>query len=275
MHVTHLSPAIGALVEGVHLASAAPDAIEALRRLAMNRGVIFLHDQHLSPQQQVDLTARFGRPHVGRQADPSLPPGLSVLDSRDLLYGRVSRWHADLTSADSPITFRVLQAMETPAIGGDTLWASCEEAYAQLPPALAEMAEALTAIHAFVPIRATEWGKDKLPFHWAEHPVVRIHPETGRKSLFVSPRYTTDVVGLRPHLSAALLKVFFEHLTQPEFAVRFRWRPGSVAIWDNRNTIHYAVDDYGDALRVMHLSSVAGEAVIAAKSPRQAIAVAQ
>jgi taurine dioxygenase len=273
MQITDLSPAIGALVEGVHLADTDAATIASLRALILKRGVVFLHDQHLTPQQQVDLTARFGPLHAGRPSASGIPAGLSVLDSRDRLYGRVSRWHADLSSAQAPITFRVLQAIEAPGIGGDTLWASCEEAYAQLPPALQEMAEGLTAIHAFVPIRATEWGKDKLPFHWAEHPVVRVHPETGRKSLFVSPRYTTDVVGLRPHLSASVLKLFFDHLTQPEFAVRFSWRPGSVAIWDNRSTIHYAVDDYGDALRIMHISSVAGEAVIAAKAPPTAIAV--
>jgi len=271
MHTSDLTPAIGTLVEGVRLAEADAATIAALRALILKRGVVFLHDQHLTPQQQVDLTARLGPLHVGRPSASGEPAGLSVLDSRDLLYGRVSRWHADLTSAQLPITFRVLQAIETPAIGGDTLWASCEEAYAQLPLPLQEMAEALTAVHAFVPIRATEWGKDKLPFHWAEHPVVRVHPETGRKSLFVSPRYTTDVVGLRPHLSASLLKLFFDHLTQPEFAVRLRWKPGSVAIWDNRSTIHYAVDDYGDGLRIMHLSSVAGEAVIAAKPAWQAM----
>ena len=174
----------------------------------------------------------------------------------------MSRWHADGTHAEAPGTIKTLLAHQLPEIGGDTIWASAEAAYDRLAEPLKRLAESLTAVHATTPLRATEWGSPRGfggQFIWSEHPVVTVHPETGRKALFVSPRYTPEIVGLRPHESAAVLKVFFDHLTQPEFQVRFSWTPGAIVLWDNRTTLHYAVDDYDDAVRIVHSCSIAGE----------------
>lgn len=258
---TKLTPFIGSVVHGIDLKERLSDAtIAAIRALLLERGVLFFPNQHLTPQQHLDFTARFGPVNITERPRMGSPlPGINVFDSRDQIYGRVSRWHADLTSAERPRAIAVNQAIVLPEVGGDTLWISAEAAYERLSEPLKRLAESLTAIHAITPIKTTEWGKPGLKFHWSEHPVVRVHPETGRKSLFVNPRYTPEIVGLRPHESAAVLKVFFDHLLQPEHTVRYRWSVGDIAIWDNRNTLHYAVDDYDDQVRIVHTCGVAGD----------------
>ena len=239
---------------------------EALQRLLWDRGVIFFHDQHLTPEQQLATTALFGTPKVSEDYREGSPiPGIGVIDGDNLIAGRVSRWHTDLTSNDLPPTVRLLQAKVLPSKGGDTLWASTEAAYYRLAEPLQRLADSLTAIHALTPIRYSQIDERRTKFHWAEHPVVRIHPVTGRRSLFVNPRFTQEIPDFRPHESAATLKLFYDHITQPEFQVRFQWRVGSLAIWDNRNTVHFAVDDYGDERRVMHTSDIEPEAVIGLK----------
>jgi taurine dioxygenase len=259
-----LSPFIGTEVFDIDLKAPIDDGtVAALRALLLDRGVLFFRNQFLSPEQQIAFTRYFGRVNTDRPARPGSPlPGIGVFDSRDEIYGRVSRWHADGTHAEAPGTIKTLQPVELPESGGDTIWASTEAAYDRLSEPLKRLAESLTAVHATTPLRATEWGSPRGfggQFIWSEHPVVAVHPETGRKSLFVSPRYTPEIVGLRPHESAAVLKVFFDHITQPEHQVRIQWTPGSIALWDNRISQHYAVDDYGDQLRIVHSVSVEGE----------------
>lgn len=256
-----LSPLIGSEVYDVDLkATQSDDTIAAIRALLLERGVIFFPGQHLSPEQHLALAGRFGVVDVPTRARPNSPlPGISVFDSRDEVYGRVSRWHADLTSSETPQSIAVFQPVTLPEVGGDTIWASTEAAYDRLSEPLQKAIEELVAVHALTPIKTSEWGKGNLGFHWAEHPVVRVHPETGRKSLFVSPRYTTEILGLRPHESAALLKLLNEHITQPEHQVRYRWTEGTIAFWDNRSTLHYAVDDYDDALRIVHRVGILGD----------------
>lgn len=259
-----LSPFIGSEVSGLDLkASLDPGAVAALRALLLDRGVLVFRDQFLSPDQQVAFTSYFGRVAADGPLRPGAPrAGVGVFDSRDEIYGRVSRWHADGTHAEAPSTIKTLQPIELPAIGGDTIWASTTAAYDRLSEPLKRLAQSLTAVHATTPLRATEWGSPRGfggQFIWSEHPVVTVHPETHRKALFVSPRYTPEIAGLRPHESAAVLKVFFDHLAQPEHQVRVQWTAGAIVLWDNRSTIHYAVDDYDDALRVVHSVSVEGE----------------
>lgn len=265
--IKHASPFIGTEVSGVDLKEPQSAAtVAALRKLLFERAVLFFRDQHLSPQQQLKATEYFGKPKVYGEARMGSPyPGVGLIDSIHEISGRVDRWHADLTSADEPITIRLLQAQALPELGGDTLWASTEAAYDRLAEPLKRLAEELTAIHAVTPIAIPEWDARRSNFHWTEHPVVRVHPETGRRSLYVSPRFTPEIVGLRPHESAAVLKVFFDHITQPEHQVRFRWEPGSLAIWDNRSCLHYAVNDYGDGRRIMHGTSVEGERPVGVK----------
>jgi alpha-ketoglutarate-dependent taurine dioxygenase len=256
-----LTPFVGSEITGVNLKQVPSEAtIASIRSVLLERGVVFIPGQHLTPAEHVAVASRFGEVKIGAESKPDSPhPGIRVLDSRDEIYGRVSRWHSDLTSAERPPSISINNIITLPELGGDTLWASTEAAYARLAEPLQRLAESLTAVHAITPIKASEWGKGGTPFHWAEHPVVRVHPETGRKSLFVNPRYTPEIVGLRPHESAAVLKVFFDHILQPEHTVRYRWSVGTLVLWDNRSTVHYAIDDYDDALRIVHHVSLAGD----------------
>jgi len=256
-----LTPALGSEVHGVDLKQEQSEGtIAAIRALLVERGVVFFPDQHLDPAQHLAFTARFGQLDIPAQPKPNAPlPGISVFDSRDGLYGRVPRWHADVTSKEAPPTIEVFQTIVLPETGGDTLWASTAAAYDRLAEPLKRLAESLTAIHAFTPVKVADWGKERTPFHWAEHPVVTIHPESGRKALYLSPRYAAEIVGVLPHESAGILKLFNDHITQPETTVRYRWSVGTVAMWDNRSTLHYAVDDYGDALRIVHRAGIVGQ----------------
>lgn len=269
--VRHLSPYIGSEVIGVDLTKPTSEATRAaLQRLLWDRGVVFLHDQNLSPEQQLAATAIFGTPRISEEYRQGSPlPGVGTVDSINEIAGRVSRWHTDITSHAAPPTVRLLQAHQLPELGGDTLWASAEAAYDKLSEPLKQLANGLTAVHAVTPISYYRSDVRQTKFNWSEHPVVRLHPVTRRPSLFVNPRFTQEIVGLRPHESAALLKVFYDHLTQPEFQARFQWRVGSLAIWDNRTTIHYAADDYGDARRIMYSTSIEPELPIGLREKEQ------
>ncbi len=257
LKVRELTPFIGSEITGIDLKERRSEqTIAAIRAVLLERGVVFLPHQHLTPAEHVEFAGRFGEVKLGAETKDG-PPGIRVLDSRDEIYGRVSRWHSDLSSAERPPSISINNIIALPELGGDTLWASTEAAYARLAPPLQRLAESLNAVHAMTPLKASEW--DRPGFHWAEHPVVRVHPETGRKSLYVSPRYTPEIAGLRPHESADVLKLFFDHILQPEHTVRYRWSVGTLVLWDNRSTVHYAIDDYGDARRIVHHVSVEGD----------------
>lgn len=262
---------LGSEVSGIDLAQPLhADTVAALRALLLDRGVLFFRDQHLTPEQQIAFTRYFGEVRTSGPARPGSPlPGIGVFDSRNGVSGRVARWHADGTHAEEPGTIKTLKAVELPEFGGDTIWASTEAAYDRLSAPLKRLAESLTAIHATTPLDPKDWARGfGGEFIWSEHPVVAVHPETGRKSLFVSPRYTPEIVGLRPNESAAVLKILFDHITLPEHQVRFTWTPGSIVLWDNRTSQHYAVNDYDDAVRVVHSVNVAGEARVGAHGER-------
>jgi taurine dioxygenase len=254
----HLSPFIGTEVTGLDLGQEQGEEVkEQLRQLLRDRGVLFFRDQHLSPEQQLAVTAIWGPPRVSDSYREGSPlPGVGIIDSIQEIAGRVSRWHADVTAAETPSTIRLLQAIELPPHGGDTHWASTEAAYARLSPALKELAEELTAIHNVTPVTLDGFQKPRSKFQWAEHPVVRVHPETGRRSLFVNPRFTREIVGLQPHESADLLELFYNHITLPEHTTRVQWELGALAVWDNRTSLHYAADDYGSARRRLQSTSV-------------------
>ena len=180
---------------------------------------------------------------------------------------RASWWHTDVTFLDTPPMASVLYMLEVPEVGGDTMWASLQDAYDGLAPPVRAMCDQLIAIHhdpwfaADVAERGGyEWDgtwRDKLlP---ALHPVVRTRPETGRNGLFVNRQFTRSLLGLSDNESNAVLEMLYHHCVKPEYTCRFRWRPGSVAFWDNRATLHYALDDYGDAPRYAHRVTLQGD----------------
>ena len=189
-------------------------------------------------------------------------------------YGDVStrergiHWHTDVTFMRRPPLGSILRAVVVPPAGGDTLWSDQQAAFESLSPALQEFLSTLTAVHdgrrtfgGFLDAgHVIEWEGERLAsLDPTEHPVVRTHPETGRRSLFVNPQFTSHLVGLSARHSEALLDQLYRHMTVPEHTVRHRWRPGDVAFWDNRATMHYATLDYGDAARVMHRVTLRGD----------------
>jgi len=240
--------------------------------LVANRVLIFRH-QDLSAADQVRVAQTLGTPTPAHPVVPGLPDHPEVLELDAAQGGRNARWHTDVTFVRTPPAASVLVAREVPVSGGDTLWADLGGAYARLAPALQELVIGLRAVHRISPL--AYWGE---PFDTgmtrddaAEllerangvppviHPVVRVHPITGERILFVNPGFTSHVVGLSRVESDGILELLYEHATQPELVLRHRWEAGDVVIWDNRATMHYATDDYGDTPRRVHRVTLHGD----------------
>src|ERR1700761_4904275 len=272
IEVTRVTPAIGALVEGVDLSrDLTPSEVGRLGELLVQHQVLFFRDQPLTPEQQVRFAARFGSLHV-HPIYPVLPelPEILVLDTHADFLPDNDNWHTDVTFSTTPPLAGILAAKRIPAAGGDTLWSSCIAVYESLSEPMRRFLDGLTAQHSvaksFPPER---WQSDpafKERYERAvakhppvDHPVIRTHPVSGRKGLFVNEGFTTHINGIKPRESEALLKFLFAHAGQPEFILRWRWSVGDVAFWDNRNTQHYAVADYLPERRTMHRATVNGD----------------
>ncbi|MGD0883137.1 MAG: TauD/TfdA family dioxygenase [Acidimicrobiales bacterium] len=265
--VRPLSPLIGAEIDGVDLTRPLDPAAVATIRDALNtHHVVFFRDQHLTDTQQEAFGRQFGELTEGHPVLPAVAghPEVLAIDGRD---DRASWWHTDVTFLPTPPLGSILSMITCPEVGGDTTWASLQDAYDRLAPPVRTMCDELIAIH-FDPWFAADVDA-RGGFDWngehhdrllpALHPVVRTHPENGRRGLFVNPQFTQSIFGLSTNESAAILDMLYRHCQQPELTCRFRWRPGSVAFWDNRATLHYALDDYGDALRVGHRITIRGD----------------
>jgi taurine dioxygenase len=191
-------------------------------------------------------------------------PEVLPIDGRE---DRASWWHTDVTFLGTPPLGSILHMREAPEVGGDTMWISTQAAYDALAPPVRAMCDTLIAWHhdpwfaADVDAKGGyEWDgewHDKL--YPTSHPVVRTHPETGRNGLFVNPQFTRFIEGFSKAESEAVLDMLYRHSQRPEFSCRFRWHAGAVAFWDNRATMHYALDDYGDALRIAHRVTLQGD----------------
>jgi len=267
LSVHPLSPTIGAEIWDIDLSKPlAPPVVAAVREALNTHHVIFFRDQSLTPDQQADFARQFG---VVTEAHPVLP---SIKESTEVLAidGKVDRaswWHTDVTFTQTPAMGSILYMIEAPEVGGDTMWASLQDAYDGLAPGVRTLCDGLIAIHhdpwfaADVDERGGYewngvWYEKLLP---AIHPVVRTHPETGRNGLFVNGQFTQSILGLSKNESNAILEMLYRHCVRPEFTCRFRWRAGSVAFWDNRATMHYALDDYGDTPRFAHRVTLRGD----------------
>jgi alpha-ketoglutarate-dependent taurine dioxygenase len=278
--VEPLTGSIGAVLHGPDLTDVLTDhEVAAVRTTLVAFRVVFLRNQHISPTQQVGFARRFGQltpahPLVGGLDDEH--PEVLVLDSADYPLGVGSRgkgtsyndrWHTDVTFSERPPTATVLSAKTIPSRGGDTLWADLIGAYETLSPPIQSLLDDLVAVHdasaTFARFRnddpTGEQTQRLSQLQPVRHPVVRVHPETGERGLFVNPTFTASIEGLLPTESDALLQLLHRHSTEPERVVRWRWRIGDVAFWDNRSTAHYATADYGDAHRVMHRVTIAGD----------------
>lgn len=268
--VTPITGTFGAELSGGRLADGVDSAW--LSGLLEEHLVLVLRDQHLTHAQQVEVARALGEPTPAHPVVPGHPdhPEILVLDGNS--GGRNARWHTDVTFVPTPPAASVLVADELPPYGGDTMWSDLRTAYERLAPALRSAVDQLEAVHRISPL--AYWGE---PFDSALgredaqqlyddgakvppviHPVVRVHPSTARPSLFVSPGFTTHIVGLSRIESEHLLRLLYEHSVQPELTLRHRWRAGDVLMWDNRATTHYAVDDYGQVTRRMRRVTIRG-----------------
>lgn len=269
--VESLTTTIGARIDGVDLSEPLNDAdIAAIRRLFLAHRVIFFEDQNLSPRQHRDFAARFGDFELHPFYQPHTEcPELVVLDTGAHAPTDNDHWHTDMTYSSEPPMAGLLYSRLIPPLGGDTLWADMHAAYLGLSISLRGFLDKLDAIHdlakAFPPdhrsVQASgpEQYKAKMAAHPPVlHPVVRTHPETGEDCLFVNGGFTTKIQGLARKESDDLLEFLFAHIHKPEFSVRWRWKPNTLAMWDNRNTQHYAVNDYLPHRRIMHRATLKG-----------------
>ncbi len=275
IEVRSIAPALGAEVRGLDIAEPLDGAIVArLRRALLDRLVIFFRDQDLTPEQHKAFAARFGPPQTdlfvrGMDADPEIMEVVKRAEDARVFAGN---WHADVTFQEAPALGSVLYALEVPAVGGDTLFGNMYLAYEALSPGLRDLLEGLTAVHCAYPsydpevmtARNQQPGgmryTDNDPREWtAEHPVVRTHPETGRKALFVNRSYTRRFTDMTEAESWPLLEFLLAHMARPEFTCRFRWARGSVAFWDNRCAQHFPINDFTGARREMHRVTIVGD----------------
>ena len=271
--LTPLSAALGAQIEGVDLTQPLSiEQCEAIEQALLTHHVIFFRNQSINPQQQARFAANFGDLHI-HPIYPNIPeqPEVLVLDTAVTDVRDNAVWHTDVTFLPTPALGAVLSAKQLPAFGGDTLWASGIAAFEGLSAPLQRLLDGLTATHDFTksfplerfgstPEDFARWDQTRKNNPPLSHPVIRTHPVSGRKALFVNEGFTTRINELSEAESEALLKLLFAHATRPEYTIRWRWQENDVAFWDNRVTQHYAVDDYRPNRRVMHRATILGDA---------------
>lgn len=265
LSVHKLTPSIGAELEGVDLSLTMSDArLQEIRDALLDHLVIFFRNQNLTPDQHKAIGRRFGRLHIH-------PAPLGILEGHpeivvvkaDENSKRIAgeEWHSDVSCDAEPPMGSILYVKELPSIGGDTLFASMYAAYEALSDSMQRFLCGLTGIHDGArnyegrqPIAANS-GE----FPRSEHPVVRTHPETGRKALFVNRMFTNRLVQLRKSENDLILQMLFRHIENPEFQCRFRWDPNSIAFWDNRCTQHQALWDYYPQRRYGNRVTITGD----------------
>ncbi|MES2784986.1 MAG: TauD/TfdA family dioxygenase [Pseudomonadota bacterium] len=281
-----LSPAVGIEVIGLDVANCTDTQWgELFGQWTRSDGVIVIRDAQLTPAQHVAFASRFGTPTGTIRPKDSIMARYYHPDQSEIY--RVSNktidglplgredagtyWHSDGSTGAAPPRCSLLHALEIPPYGGDTQFASMALAYDMLSDTMKEMLHGLKAVHSLANTIAsgnkTSYGKEldgkmeQMQAKTATHPVVLVHPDSGRRCLFVNPGFTSHIVGMHPEESAAILKFLFAHCIQPEFIYRHRYSLHDLVIWDNRCTIHYAVSDYKSyAGRYMHRVTVKGEA---------------
>ena len=275
-----LTPDLAAEIHGLDLRQT-ETAVPVIREAIAKYGVIFLRDQNLTLDQLLDGTAAIGPvlrvPFVkGMDSHPDIIAVLKEADEKRIsTFG--GTWHTDFSFLSQPPSLTLLYASELPAVGGDTLWANQYAAYDALSPGLQQLLDPLRAVHTGWP-HGTNGPSPDVPVSRSIrmvrndptadreelHPVVRVHPVTGRKALFVNPVYTQRFEDMTAAESKPLLDYLYQHCIRSEFTCRWRWHPGTLAIWDNRCTMHLAINDYDGVRRLLYRTTVQGERPIPA-----------
>ena len=257
---------IGAEIRGADLTRPLDPAVRAeLHRALLEWKVLFFRGAHLTSDQQRAFARCWGE----LETNPLLARGAAEDVVRFEKGGTAAPtfenvWHADVTFRERPALGAVLQLREVPPVGGDTMWADMAAAYDNLPDGIKARIDGARAVHDFIPGFARFYGPEQLvpyqdEFPPVTHPVVRTHPETGRRTLFVNTSFTTHIVGMDRAESDRLLGHLTRQAHVPEYQVRWQWQPGDIAFWDNRATQHYAVDDYAPHRRVAERVAIAGD----------------
>ena len=269
--VRSIAGALGAELHGMDLAGDLPaETIGAIRQALLDHGVIFFRDQDLPPDRFLVLARLFGTPVEypflkGIEGFPEIIT-VSKLEHEKINFGGV--WHADTTYLQEPPMATLLVAREVPEAGGDTIFANQYLAYETLSDGMKRLLAGLKGVASSAKADSSRTREDRIrsdgsadarKLLTAEHPVIRTHPETGRKALYVNRAHTVGFAGMTEEESAPLLEFLFHHQIRPEFTCRFRWTAGSLAIWDNRCAQHYAINDYAGHRRIMQRITLAGD----------------
>jgi taurine dioxygenase len=260
LEVTRLAGSLGAEIRGISLADATPEDAAQIQALLTEHLVIFFPDQHLTPDEHIAYGRLFGE----LEAHPNLVmdaerPEFFELRAEGGAGAIADEWHSDLTCQASPSVLAILHMKKCPAFGGDTLWANMYKAYDELSAPMKDLCEGLTALH--------DAGPHYKPENRAIHPVVRVHPVTGRKSLFVIEHFTRRIVEMSLDESEVLLRYLTRWAYSSRFTVRYHWTTGTIAMWDNRCTQHHVLNDF-EGERVIQRVTVMGDDPKGAREPR-------
>ena len=271
MKVQKIAGSLGAEITGVDLSQGVSTALaQEIRAVFLEHLVIFFRDQHLSTSQFMALAQSMGEP-VEYPFVKGLEGYPKVIEVKKLEHERHNFggiWHSDTTYLPQPPMGSMLYAQVLPPHGGDTIFANQYQAYDELSEEIKQMLEGLKGISSSAKADVSKTREDRLKTDAKEakpssieshHPVVRTHPETGRKALYVNVAHTAGIVGMPPEQSEPLLQHLFQHQVKPEYTCRFQWRAGSLAFWDNRCTQHYPVNDYHGYRRILHRITLAGD----------------
>ena len=251
LEVTRLAGALGAEIRGVDFATVDERMTRVIEGLLWEHQVLFFPDQNPTHEAHVAFGAHFGElenhPHL---ANPTTGLPDKVFELAASHGGVADEWHTDLTFLEHPARYSILHMVKCPQVGGDTMWSNLYQAFEELSPPLQSLCEGLTALH-----NAEPHGH---PEEIVAHPVVRLHPETGRKVLYVNEHFTRRIVEMSRPESDLWLGYLTKWVSNPRFTVRYRWTKGTVAMWDNRCTQHFVLNDF-DEERVIQRVTVMGD----------------
>jgi taurine dioxygenase len=267
--VSPIAGALGAEIGGVHLGQIDDATFKEVRGALVEHQVLFFRDQEITRDQHKAFGRRFGtlqiHPYLQPLKDQGHPEFVVLQSDKEHPY-LAEAWHSDVTFVDEPPLGSVLRCVTAPEFGGDTMWASMYAAYEALSDTMQRLLSGLVAVHDTArTFSRTDYktehigGKPAPQVLSAEHPMVRTHPESGRKGLYVNSTFTASIKGMKPRESATLLEFLYHHMETPDFSCRFRWRANSVAMWDNRCTQHRVVADNRGANRRMERITINGD----------------
>ena len=279
-----VAPACGAEVFGLDLREPSDADLVRVEQALADHGVLFFRDQHLTPEEQIEVTQGFGPilrvPYITHLDEhPDIIAVLKEADEQGIsTFG--GTWHSDFSFLEEPPSLTLLYAIELPEVGGDTLWSSQYAAYDALSTGMKAVLGPLRAVQTAWPHGTNGPGSnaavsrsigmvrnDPSADHQVLHPVVRVHPVTGRRALFVNPVYSQHFEGMTEDESRPLLQYLFNHATKAEFTCRLRWEPGTLAVWDNRCLLHLAINDYDGSRRLLHRTTVSGQRPVGPTGP--------